>query len=1762
MRLAFNLAPCIPGITTLRYLFESILKDSVGGDASYFITRFERQAYLGGVAEEEGLAACPTILATTAKSPLTLKAVLNWFRLVLAALDCYTWAIGQDLLTPVLVFSNAKGNKKRESVLFRVVGHFYSDVAEATISTLAAGVTFSPRESDEFNREKCTVLVRSVNFLCVILDRHSSADVDRIVPDAFWTSRFWNVVVSIIVEPTTLGFNMTDIEVMSCLPEQTASLLKCLKKHRRLSHGFSEVLSRRVAKLNLEDSLRSLSTAETGKLRFVSRAYEQLYLAGFLTDAMHQSDLSSFLLKIVHRFTAGHDDIKTDGTLSSIGLSPEWYDLANQLLQLAFAMRTSIEDLVALMLPEQGSRSTQFYATFNKIINGHLVANAEDALAALLKRVRATKDINLFAIVTSTLCSMLDSVNQDSALRRKYAASLAGAVLARWSEFDRLWCGDISTQESKQLVLNLLTKLILVDSSVLKHDVFSTAVCAMYCDMLTDNATNLPFKTGVLDLLIFFVDLPDASRLKAALNAFVLNNFPMKSSDYPVGSLKHKEYVGALAKILLALELTGSSLLLGLLISVMCRESRHVCEDAIQASIVKFVRRLGTADRLKPTMDLVFGMCFDETSLTTPQRRAVIDRVGASLVRCASPSALRAFYFDHIVRIMSVADAKLTRMSEASIETQLTSKLCCYQLFEVMYIRLDKDLIHSKDSVVNRAYCGLGKTDMTGKEMTTAITKLTNAAKGEDTRGNTLCVELYRECHCAAYNALVAVISCTQTELKFYHAFLFSDNPNKGQFLWENLVDTMRKYEFSVEMEQPSTRRTKYASIFQDMRESRHANADSEDADAEASVLQSVHYLASEYLADSSLNADVSQFDFASSIASLSKQTRATSSSASQSKPRVAPASSSSLESSSHPIREQITESDSDELSQHECMPSLCNLLSHLVTRINPIVAGTDADKSVAVASGGSMPSWMENMNKKFLSADCPMNVKLFLAKLIVNCQEIFRPYAASWLTPLVKLVTSEELASGGLNSFVIDIVITVLSWHTVAVPQDNYGDRAMVGNLVRFLARNCHHDNRSVLRNNLEVLKALFEVWRASVEVPTKILFDNFNEADPKSKRNATGVQMVGVVVANRLSPFRADQDVDKDKFYQYLALNMTNDHKHVYSAAAEVIGMTLKVLADDDKGEDARAWRDCYLDNIGKTLMSRKLDQLITCVHRMQSQYPEVSDRFMSKILFMLPKVYGVYKTQCLEIVLNRVGHVDNLFLELKSKGFMDLLTIRDESTQHYALRVIHKMLIITDDRFSPEKFYGLTTDQLLCLVPSVLQFVTSASVECRLTTYAIFMSVYDKYCNAPSDEKVDEIITRTKEVLLRGLSDENESNRLSVQNFWSRSTRLPTPTVERLVTILEAMYCPDTEPQYLGYATNFLLEMTSRSPDYNRSVCEQPLADCKFVDYAVQCAWKQRHATMTPMFVETQLSQTQAGGGLGGISGGGSMVQDGVHSTVKSEGWECSGTSKATGDGDSSGPLRETQVGEHQSFEPTQMGGGGARGAYNWLTQSESLDTFAADYSATSGDGTESSLLFTVGATGNTSSRSKSYPHRPRPVASDFGKGKVGQSSTSVTNRAEKNASKGDESGDILRLKKRFYKSQQEASRVFFINRNTLINKQRDKLIDEQKQRREHQVTMYRKYRSGDLPDIQINYSYIIAPLQALAQRDTMIARLLFGALFKAVLVRLRQDRSEAEGLEVVTKINRALTTMLATSVYFCPPFIASILVSCCCVSYCVF
>jgi len=50
---------------------------------------------------------------------------------------------------------------------------------------------------------------------------------------------------------------------------------------------------------------------------------------------------------------------------------------------------------------------------------------------------------------------------------------------------------------------------------------------------------------------------------------------------------------------------------------------------------------------------------------------------------------------------------------------------------------------------------------------------------------------------------------------------------------------------------------------------------------------------------------------------------------------------------------------------------------------------------------------------------------------------KVFRPYAKFWLSLLLQLVLSPELSTDvGISYFINDVLVTLLSWHPVAVPQ------------------------------------------------------------------------------------------------------------------------------------------------------------------------------------------------------------------------------------------------------------------------------------------------------------------------------------------------------------------------------------------------------------------------------------------------------------------------------------------------------------------------------------------------------------------------------------------------------------------------------------------------------------------------------------------------------------------------------------------------------
>ena len=124
------------------------------------------------------------------------------------------------------------------------------------------------------------------------------------------------------------------------------------------------------------------------------------------------------------------------------------------------------------------------------------------------------------------------------------------------------------------------------------------------------------------------------------------------------------------------------------------------------------------------------------------------------------------------------------------------------------------------------------------------------------------------------------------------------------------------------------------------------------------------------------------------------------------------------------------------------------------------------------------LPPWMKFLHGKLSNPTTPLNIRLFISKLIVNTEEVFatvarapirrvasvssrmrhltldhlslvdlifgifqvfRPYAKHWLGPLLQLVVSGNNGGVGIHFMVVDIVVTVLSWTGLATPKVGY---------------------------------------------------------------------------------------------------------------------------------------------------------------------------------------------------------------------------------------------------------------------------------------------------------------------------------------------------------------------------------------------------------------------------------------------------------------------------------------------------------------------------------------------------------------------------------------------------------------------------------------------------------------------------------------------------------------------------------------------------
>ncbi|XP_036359180.1 DNA-dependent protein kinase catalytic subunit isoform X2 [Octopus sinensis] len=1643
MKLVYNLAPQIQGIKQSEEFFQ-IFYEKEGHN--YFIERFEG----GGEGSDvsNSIMRCPQL---EIREHFSLQKTCQWFDYFLAGLDCYIWVFENNLLSPEQMLQVAESN----SQIIKAVCYFLEYIALSDLKTLTKNadyLPFTPKEEEVFNRNKCTVIIRIFSFLTTVLKKCKDAENSSVIPNEVWTPHLWRLICECVLQPEYVGFNLTDLEVVNKLPDENLLNIFLKKLPAEFKQQMRESIKNQL--VNQRDLLTvlpiHLKSPNTNyfKLQQLLTGYRILNKVKLLGD-MNLESLAAKLFHNVSQNIVTHSD---DNQLTSRTLTPTELSLTQTLLELAIQLSMPINEFMAVMFTEEAHQQNTscgkiLLCIFKQEVSGYIIEHA----AELIPLIMAKSDSNS-QIVGHILISVLDILKHKSFRWKQSASQVCDIILKNLNMIENWWRDDAS-EDTQRITFDILLGILRLDSKVLSDGQNPTCelLHKFFYILLSKKTVASSFKVSLLDLLPFLSVSPEPhnSRLRTNLKKFLMD----KSQP---GTLLYDTYISLLDKILFALKKSKSKMLLELVIEIYCQEEKHCHEKDIHNCLETFIKRVSLLDQ-KSYVQIPFDLFLKTQSCTNNFRKFVIKKVCLPFLRNMSKIPFVEFLKSNIPAIVNIVEAEMSQLPDL-MEQHLTDKMCCFQILEVMYRSMDVKELNGPGSEINSVYCKARNIEaqmIVGKELTKVITRIAHQTKKEDVHGETLFLELRRQVHCAAYNLLIAIISCTQTDLKFYNVFLFAENEEKKEFLLDNIIDKEKKYSFPIVFEMQPKKKTIFHTLQKEIKQKVVA-----DASQSAS-----YHLSSLYLENSSLSVDIGRYDYLSSnaehqeIASISeKENSANSSAISEEK-----------------IIDYALEMD--EINQSECMLPVVAVLKHMY------------QQNITPKENKEMPPWMNYLRKKFIASSTHLNIKLFIAKLIVNTAEIFEKYASFWVLPLSEFIILGNFEEKGINYFVLDIIVMILSWGEHSIPGDTSKDRYVASSLVQFIIRNIYNANRTIFRNNLKLLEALVGLWKARIDIPYKLLYEMMTSSDPNTGGLMVSVQLLGVLLKCNFSPYVNMTDVPRETYFSHLSQGLHHSHKIVYASTAEVLGLSLKYFDQHKDSEFEKFMKQ--IERVMKTL-EPKLGNFIVCLHKMQLHYQPVAESYLPKLLYHLTKLHGDFQLYCLEILLGNINNVDGAFRELKSKNFFSFFAHRNKNIRLISLNIVKALLA------------KLKPNELAEIFSSINHQKEEPWVACRKVLYDILMWVYDNYGEETSEES-SQIMSNTRELLLKGLEDKDYSCRILVHNFWSNRTRLPESTFDRMVAMFQMMYSPGTEHQFLYYSSSLLLEMTSKSPEYKREIFEYPLAECQFKEYRVKSHWQHRHSTMTPLFFDALSSSYME-------------VDD-----IKTENMGAD-------------ELRATYG--NQQFTPTQDV------PFDWLTQSSLSSSMEVD---SVDSGIQSSLL-TV--SGKATAVSQVYPTRKRP-GPGFGQKKLSAIKDSQEDPLEENSQKiENKSRKFAYLKKRVLKDR-EAQSLYFAKKQITKNETQVQLVHEQKSKHEHQVTLYRKYRTGELPDIQIKYSALIATLQVVALRDSTVARLLFNSLFKGIFADAEQEKGDEDMETSIQSVQNSIRNMLKASEQHFPPFISCML-----------
>ncbi|KAJ3389035.1 hypothetical protein HDU92_001207 [Lobulomyces angularis] len=1263
-----------------------------------------------------------------------------------------------------------------------------------------------------------SLVTKCLSFITIILKSSTTNSFQNLeyISTILHSPQFFSIVCKTIFHPGQIGFVVEDDEVKRHLPLITGNFLKNflkLSKHpdcqvkkiyddfiNYLSLNFKEVYSNVESPHELSNSKNLLQIYNGVKLLQSVGGEDFVGLLG-----MHDALISCLSLLDKYRYNS------TDPNNQSLIAVMTDICLSNKVIRICYLdqfLGIGDDSDVAFEL------SSLNYQKFSVYINPHLALHWNE-FTAIFKKDAKKK------ILVEILQGLLDYLIRNKSVAKMEAIKFMGDFTAGVEFLSLFLDSRIETSKGNESLLNIWKSLAKLDPNILTHsnnEDFIKLFTETFFKFL-DRLLPLQFKVSALDLLpsVLRKTCVDFQvKLNKYLKILIVDTFPISPSDLKIGTSRYNDYSITMEKLLNIIQLTGSTDVIEIVLEHTLREADHIYSVELSNRISIAVDTLSATEMSKPMVRRIIDLGFNflkKTNLKNDYLKNAADQCLIPTLSSCDVSMLSDVTVDEINYIVGKIVELPARKVEELVD-QLVIKTICFEVMEIVYSRLSIQEVHSKNGRIVTSYNSNDeKNDST---LTKILMRAAHDAKREmvPVGESEQLGKIRLAYHQAAYAALAAVVSKTQTEEKFFTVFLFSESISKGTYLWDNIIDKNKKI-FFEDLTKPLVQTS-----LDDFRRKSKTSLTS------TTYGQNLKYLSSQYLQDSSLSQTVGFL----SNRSLSQNTDVNFQAATIS---------AGMEIGSNSKGERKPQESSrileiDEINSNICMKGIISCIEKLHTTVSPPI--------------NKIPKWIAPLQEKFNKDDTHLNIKIFIARIICNIPEAFSAVASDWWRSLIKLISEASNFGSGINHFVQDICFLLIVWSENQLLSPTSSDRFLIKGMMSYLVANSVHKSKYAINNNQKIIRSFIELWKEFIVPPTESIYGFISSNDIFENRlytqtKITGLYLCSIFAMNEISPFHeASCSVSAVQFYSALIATLDLKKTEIVSLSSTVIGQLLSLCEIN---------RDMISMNILLNLTHAKLkkfqvlnsdnsskENFVTVINKISIHFSSIVKAYAKDILYILPTLSNASKALCLEAMTSAAKDIPDLIAELRAKDLIGLLTHRDDACQTYTLNLLTQLtesMTLSDIEFF--------LDQILST------FYVHPSEPCRRAFYSLIIKLF-KIPNVLSSS----VTQLLKRATLIGLADSDEQIRNGILSFLHKDLLRPN-VFDRAKQLMSDFYVPEVENSFLNYCSVMIFEDSKEAPSYTSSLFDESLPNAHFDrPLRINVSYIQNSA-MQPMFASTQ-------------------------------------------------------------------------------------------------------------------------------------------------------------------------------------------------------------------------------------------------------------------------------------------------------------------